>query len=67
MNKKLWKVELNHWDGNYFGKAVKQGREGIWMIWTFDAYDESYNRVDEIKNIDEYIKENKLVITEYFE
>ena len=51
---------LNHWDGNYFGKAIKI--KNIWYIWEFIPYDESFIRVAKTKNIDDYIKENKLII-----
>lgn len=51
---------LNHWDNqNYFGKAIKI--KGVWYIWSFDPFDESYNLVDQTKDIDQYIKENKLI------
>ena len=50
---------LNHWDGNYFGKAVKI--KGIWYVLSFEPFDESFNIVAETKNIEEYIKENKLI------
>lgn len=51
---------LNHWDNqNYFGKAIKI--KGVWYIWSFDPFDESYNLVDQTKDIEQYIKENKLI------
>ena len=54
-------IGLNYWDNqNYFGKAINI--KGVWYIWMFDAFDESYERIAETKNIEEYIKENKLII-----
>ena len=50
---------LNHWDGNYFGKAIKF--KGIWYIWLFEPFNETYNMVAKTKNIEDYIKENKLI------
>ena len=50
---------LKHWDGNYFGKAIKFKRP--WYIWIYDPFNETYNMVAKTKNIEDYIKENKLI------
>ena len=50
---------LNYKDGNYFGKAIKI--KGIWYIWLFNAYDETYTRIKQTRNIEKYIKENNLI------
>ena len=50
---------LNYWDGNYFGKAIKI--KETWYILVLEPFNETYSRVAETKNIDEYIKENKLI------
>lgn len=50
---------LNHWDGNYFGKAIKI--KGSWYIWIFEPYYETYTKIAKTRNIEKYIKENKLI------
>lgn len=50
---------LNYKDGNYFGKAIKI--KGVWYILEFRPYDEIYIKTGKTKNIDKYIKENKLI------
>lgn len=54
------KRELYFKDGNYFGVALKIN--DLWVIKTFDTWDETYTKCDTVKDIKKYLKDNKLVI-----
>ena len=57
------KRELYFKDGNYFGVALKIN--DLWVIKTFDAWDETYTKCDTVKDIKKYLKDNKLDIIKF--